>query len=40
VLVAPYAEEEGVRLAVIADPQAAPFGLMEWAPVAPLAVSP
>jgi predicted enzyme related to lactoylglutathione lyase len=40
VLVAPYAEEEGVRLAVIADPQGAPLGLMEWAPSAPAAVAP
>jgi len=40
VLVAPYAEEEGVRLAVVADPQGATFGLMQWAPPAATAVSP
>lgn len=30
VLVEPHADRHGGRLAIIADPQGAPFGVMEW----------
>ena len=31
VLVEPHADRHGGKLAVVADPTGAPFGLMEWA---------